>query len=151
MHRQLGRIDVCAGCARGHPLPAGRWDGGHCCGGQTREIFAPLEVAALKLSGVSAHRYRPPRGEHAGCALRGPIGCSVEAAERPTICLRYICIELRQALKDDGRWPPIAALNRQLGQRFVEFAREVGAEAPDDGISFSRGVARASSGALRDL
>jgi hypothetical protein len=149
MHRQLGRIDVCAGCARNHPLPAGRWDGGHCCGGQTLRIFAPLEVAALKLGGVAVRRYRAPRDEHAGCAFRGPSGCSLAAAERPTICLRYVCIELRQTLKDDGRWPPIAALNRQLSRRFADFVRELGADAQDDGMSFSPGGARASSGVPR--
>jgi hypothetical protein len=149
MHGRLGRVDICGGCAEGHPLPAGRWDGGHCCGGQTLEIFAPLEVAALKLGGVSALRYRLPDAEHAGCAFRGPTGCSLAAAERPTICLRYVCIELRQALKEDGRWPPIAALNRQLGQRFAQFARALGADEPGDAFSITRGAGQASSGALR--
>lgn len=36
----LGEVESCKGCARGHPLPNGRWAGGHCCGGRTEQIFS---------------------------------------------------------------------------------------------------------------
>src|SRR5689334_10220659 len=37
----LRRADLrtCHACARGRSLPHGRWDGGHCCGGHTHDIF----------------------------------------------------------------------------------------------------------------
>lgn len=149
MHRELGRVELCGSCARGHPLPSGRWNGGHCCGGRTLDIFTAGEVAALKLSGVALRRCQPPRADHAGCAFRGPTGCSLSPVERPTICLRYVCTELRQALKREGRWPAVAVLNRQLRDRFAELVQAIGAEEPAAPVGLSRGVARASSDALR--
>ena len=125
MHRLLGEVPLCARCARGHPLPAGRWAGGHCCGGRTLEIFAPIEVAALKLSGVTGRDFRPPRCDHAGCAFRGPAGCSLPAAVRPTICLRHVCFELRAELKQQGRWAKVARLEVRLGRAFADFAAAI--------------------------
>ena len=71
----LAGVASCSGCARGHPLPHGRWRGGHCCG-------------------TRGERLSPPAGDHAGCAFRGPDGCSLAPADRPSLCVRYICREL---------------------------------------------------------
>src|SRR4051812_2194735 len=49
----FGAVASCSGCARGHPLPHGRWNGGHCCGGRTDGVFSDVEVAALRLSGTT--------------------------------------------------------------------------------------------------
>ena len=83
LSQALGRPAICARCARGHPWPAGRWDGGHCCGARTLDLFSADEVAALKWSGTTARNLLPPRSEHHGCAFRGPSGCSLPAADRP--------------------------------------------------------------------
>ena len=120
---ELEHADVqsCHGCARGHPLPAGRWAGGHCCGGNTLEIFSATEVAALKLAGTTPRDWKPPRDEHAGCAFRGHDGCSLPPEDRPTICLRYICLELREELKSRGQQPvfELAAALRDAQERFA--------------------------------
>lgn len=116
MLEALGEVDACARCAEGHPWPAGRWAGGHCCGGRTLKIFAPEEVAALKLARTGGRRWRPPRSDHAGCVFRGPQGCSLAAADRPTICVRFVCVELRQELIERGRWPAVARLNTRMAK-----------------------------------
>jgi hypothetical protein len=128
MTAALGEVASCSRCARGHPLPAGRWEGGHCCGGRTLDIFAPLDVAALKLSGTALRRLRPPRTDHAGCVFRGPLGCSLEPGDRPTICVRYVCLDLRQELIEMGRWKQVAPLNRRLAQLTAELGEAVGIE-----------------------
>lgn len=114
MFEAIGEVSACGGCAKGHPAPAGRWDGGHCCGGGTFRVFTPEEVAALKLGGTRLRDWRAPRGDHAGCAFRGPTGCSLEPEHRPTICVRYVCLELRAELREAPRWRRIGALGRKL-------------------------------------
>lgn len=98
----LGAVDACSGCARRHPLPHGRWDGGHCCGGRTDGVFTDAELGALRLSGTTPSSLRAPLGDHAGCAFRGPTGCSLAIADRPAICVRYLCRELEGELGERG-------------------------------------------------
>ncbi len=112
---------MCGSCAKGHPLPAGQYDGGHCCSGQTLELFSQDEVAALKLAGSAPAKMQPPRQVHAGCMFRGPRGCSLTPSDRPSICVRYCCIELRQQLRDGGQWARYSALARQLRDTFARF------------------------------
>lgn len=156
----FGSPVACARCARGHPLPAGRWDGGHCCGGRTLDIFSPLEAAMLKVGGTSTRRLRAPSGEHAGCAFRTARGCCLDPADRPTICLRHVCGELRQELLGSRRWARLMVLRRRLGELSREFADVVGLAQDAAGSPFeptvacnpsetTRGVAPASSGASR--
>lgn len=125
MLRALAAVEVesCKSCATGHPLPHGRWDGGHCCGAPTLDIFSAGEVAALKLGGSRAAELAPPHDDHAGCVFRGSTGCSLSADDRPTICVRYICPELRMELRSQPEWQQISELARALGdtyRRFVE-------------------------------
>lgn len=110
---------ACGTCAAGHPTPHGRWDGGHCCGCRTDNVFTPHEVAALKLAGTRPTRLDPPRSDHAGCAFRGPTGCSLHPEDRPTICVRYVCPTLRMELRDEPRWREIARLRRELTDTFA--------------------------------
>jgi hypothetical protein len=98
----LAGVESCAGCAKGHPLPHGRWHGGHCCGTRTELVFTDDEVAALRLAGTTPSSLRPPEGDHAGCAFRGPEGCSLGPADRPNICVRFICRELDEELDVRG-------------------------------------------------
>lgn len=127
----FGAVDACRGCASGRPPPAGRWTGGACCGTRTLDVFSPDEVAALKLGGTRDADLRAPRADHAGCAFRGPEGCSLPAVHRPNVCVRYICLELRAELHDRPDWRNLGKLARALQQtfeRFVALRRE--AEVP---------------------
>jgi len=119
----LEGVESCSGCARGHPLPNGRWDGGHCCGGKTAEIFSDDEVAALYLGGTRPEHLIAPSSDHAGCAFRGATGCSLAPADRPTLCVRYICRELDRELADRGDRAGIRALRTELERLFGALSR----------------------------
>ncbi len=120
MVEALEGVSACGGCAKGHPEPAGRWSGGHCCGGGTFRVFTQNEVAALKLAGTRMRDLRPPVGDHAGCAFRGATGCSLAPEHRPTICVRFICLELRAELRHQPRFKRIAGLDRAMQKRHRE-------------------------------
>jgi len=126
MHKGLGEVESCGRCAEGHPLPNGRWQGGHCCGTETHKLFSPAELAALKLSGTTPSKLVAPRSDHAGCAFRGPDGCSLDVADRPNLCVRFICRELSAELRDRGDHPKLRALSKQIEETFIRFvaARE---------------------------
>ncbi len=121
--RLLDGATSCSGCARGHSLPHGRWSGGQCCGGRTEEIFTDHELAALRLSGTTPSRLAPPRSDHAGCAFRGPLGCSLDVADRPNLCVRYICRELEGELAERGTLGDVKKAARALGRAFDDFVR----------------------------
>jgi hypothetical protein len=123
----LGDVASCTRCARGHPLPAGRWSGGHCCSAPTAAVFTPDEVAALALGGTNPSRLTPPRSDHAGCAFRGPDACSLDAADRPNICVRYVCLDLGRELREDGRAERVNRLKNELGKTFERFVEAVSA------------------------
>jgi len=118
----LASVSACGGCARGHSLPHGRWNGGQCCGGNTEGIFTDDELAALRLSGTTPARLAPPHSDHAGCAFRGPEGCSLTVADRPNLCVRYICRELEAELVSMGTMPRVKTLARELGDTFKRFS-----------------------------
>jgi hypothetical protein len=119
----LSDVASCGGCAEGHPLPHGRWNGGHCCGCQTVQVFTDDEVAALRLSGTTPARLAPPVSDHAGCVFRGPEGCSLDVADRPNLCVRFVCRELEGELGARGDLPRIKALAAELGATFKRFSR----------------------------
>ena len=126
----------CSRCARGHPLPHGRYPGGHCCGTGTTHVFTDEEVAALRLSGTTPRRLVTPTGDHSGCAFRGTHGCSLDVADRPNICVRYICLELERELRARGDLRSIRALCVTLAKGFDRL-RDVRAETtmePDGGV-----------------
>lgn len=118
----LGDVRSCSGCARGRSLPHGRWNGGQCCGGRTEDIFTDDELGALRLSGTTPERLAPPRSDHAGCAFRGPEGCSLDVADRPNLCVRYVCRELERELAESGALPRVKKLAAQLGRTFTRFS-----------------------------
>ncbi len=119
----LAGVTACGGCARGHSLPHGRWNGGQCCGGRTENIFTDDELRALRLSGTTPGRLEPPRSDHAGCAFRGPEGCSLEVADRPNLCVRYVCRELEGELRSRAVLPEVKRVARALGKTFDQLAR----------------------------
>src|SRR5262249_35227729 len=101
-----------------------RYRGGHCCSGRTEEIFSDAEVASLRLSGTTAGRLSPPPpSDHAGCAFRGPSGCSLEPEDRPSLCVGYICQELKAELQRLDNGPKIKALAAELRSTFERFSR----------------------------
>lgn len=114
----LGGVESCSRCAKNHPLPHGRWNGGHCCGTETTKVFTDDEVAALRLAGTTPARLVPPRGDHAGCAFRGPEGCSLAVADRPNICVRFVCLELEAELRERGDLREIKAIGAALNKAF---------------------------------
>jgi len=116
-------VRACTGCARGRPLPHGKWNGGFCCGGATAGVFDDDEVAALALGGTRPRDLKAPAGEQAGCAFRGPEGCNLSAEDRPNLCVRFACRELESELKASGDWERVRALTKQLETLFARFTR----------------------------
>lgn len=126
----LGSVESCSDCARGHPLPFGRWAGGHCCGGRTDALFTDDELAALKLGGTRLASLRPPRSELAGCVFRASDGCSLMPRDRPSLCVRYTCRELEGELTERGDRARISELQAEIARVFTAFvARRRRAEA----------------------
>jgi hypothetical protein len=129
----MGAVEACSGCAAGHPLPFGRWVGGHCCGGRTATLFTDDELAALKLAGTTPARLVAPDSDVAGCAFRGPDGCSLGARDRPNLCTRYLCRDLERELKQRGDLAPIAEIGERIRVVFERFAR-LRVEAAEDAL-----------------
>jgi hypothetical protein len=121
---QFGAVEACGRCMR--PRSA-YWPGGQCCSGHTQRLFTEHELAALKLAGTTPALLRAPRGEHDGCAFRGPRGCSLGAAHRPCLCVRYTCRELQSELDQRNDIRAITRLQQELRvgfERFVERRQE---------------------------
>lgn len=101
-------------------MPAGLFSGGHCCSGNTLEIFHVHEIEILALTGTKFADLRAPQSLHAGCAFRGPSACSLSMENRPSLCIRYLCRELRDELNRKER-KDILRLAERLGQEWEEF------------------------------
>lgn len=114
MSAAFEHVDACRSCAKGRPEPHGHWRGGACCGASTLDLFSQPEVASLKLAGISASDLTPPEGDHAGCAFRGEDGCSLSPEQRPSICVRYVCLELRAEVIEKPEWRRISELGAAL-------------------------------------
>lgn len=121
---ELTRVTSCTRCAVGAPWPRGGYDGGDCCAGVTADLFDDNELAALAHAGTRPRDLVAPRGAdaHAGCAFRGPRGCTLEVAHRPGRCVHYLCDTLRRELHAGGTLDAVearlAALNEAM-QRFT--------------------------------
>ena len=116
-------VTSCAHCAKGAPDPNGRWDGGFCCGGHTEALFDEDQLTVLMAGGTSRRFLTLPRSAHAGCAFRGPTGCSLVAGNRPTLCVAYICDELRGELAQRSLLAPIERLIEDLLKDFERFKK----------------------------
>jgi hypothetical protein len=116
-------VESCRGCARGEPLPKGRWDGGRCCGTETALVFSPHEVRALDAAAVRASELVPPDDELAGCVFRGARGCSLAVEHRATICLVYACADLKTEIASSARNELIQTLRSELSEAFDAFVR----------------------------
>ncbi|HVV88570.1 MAG TPA: hypothetical protein VHE35_36250 [Kofleriaceae bacterium] len=133
----LGSVVSCRTCAVGQPRPMGHHDGGACCSGVTAELFDERELAALVHAGTRAHDLTPPAGAdaHAGCAFRGPRGCTLAVEHRPGRCVHYLCDSLRRELHRLGRLDATeaalaehdAAMRRFTAARQARLDRELAA------------------------
>ncbi len=119
----LDGVQACATCAMRHPLPNGRWDGGHCCGGSTENVFTEIEIASLRIAGTRPSHFRAPSSDQAGCVFRGPTGCSLPPEHRPNICVRYLCRKLRQELRERDDIERVLPLCEEIYRTFTQFAR----------------------------
>jgi len=135
--RALEAVQACRRCGAGHPPPHGRWDGGYCCGAPTDVLFTDDEVAALRLAGTTPRRLRPPTGDHAGCAFRGPQGCALAPGDRPTCCVRYLCRDLTRELHARGDLAAIEALVDELDATHLRFVTLRAARLDDEAVGLS--------------
>ena len=121
---ELRAVASCSTCATGAPWPRGGYDGGDCCAGVTADLFDDNELAALAHAGTHARDLVAPAGAdaHAGCAFRGPRGCTLDVEHRPGRCVHYVCDILRRELHARGQLDAVegklADLNRTM-QQFV--------------------------------
>lgn len=116
----LTETTACHTCATGKRWPRGAHAGGDCCSGVTADLFDDDEVAALAAAGTRPRDLRAPRGDHAGCAFRGELGCTLEAADRPMRCVHYTCMILRRELKANRALASTDAILVQLKGRMAE-------------------------------
>lgn len=121
LSRAIGTVVSCRTCAVGHPPPHGHFAGGHCCGLQTADAFNADEIAALRQSGTRPAHLQLPKGDHAGCAFRGPTGCSIAVPHRPNLCLRYICPDLARELGRRGDLDAIEAIGVRMENAYLRF------------------------------
>ena len=117
----MGTIRSCASCATGCEAPHGRWDGGFCCGGETLGVFCDDEIAALAAAGT---RYLPaPTDDHAGCAFRGPVGCTLTPADRPNLCTVFLCTDATREVHDRAILGRIEEISERVNERYQALAR----------------------------
>jgi hypothetical protein len=129
---ELGPVRACGACTAGRPWPEGAYAGGQCCSGHTADVFTDDEVAALALGGTRPRDLAPPPDAPAGCAFRGPTSCSLDPADRPTVCARYLCRDLRAELHAAGRLADLQARVDQLEALYQRFADLRGARRRDE-------------------
>lgn len=136
---ELQGTEACAGCARRCTLgPPPAWEGGLCCSGETSALFTTDELAALRAAGTRLKDLRPPRTLHDGCIFRAEHGCTLAPADRPNLCVRFLCRDLSRELAARGKIRRVVALCDEIERTFAAFveatrpakARE-GQEAPD--------------------
>jgi hypothetical protein len=118
---ELHAVASCATCATGQPWPRGHYDGGDCCSGVTEVLFDEDELAALVHAGTRARDLVAPRETHAGCAFRGPRGCTLAVDHRPARCVHYICDVLRRELHDRGQLDTVEGKLAELDRTMQKF------------------------------
>ena len=119
----LHAISSCHTCATGQPWPRGGYDGGDCCSGVTADLFDDNELAALAHAGTRPRDLVAPGGSdaHAGCAFRGPRGCTLDVMHRPSRCVHYLCDMLRRELFTRGQLDAVEAKLAELHRAMQQF------------------------------
>ena len=120
---ELHAISSCRTCATGQPGPGNGYDGGACCSGVTAHLFDDHELAALAHAGTRPRDLVPPGGSdaHAGCAFRGPRGCTLDVMHRPGRCVHYLCDALRRELFKRGQLDAVEAKLAELDRAMQQF------------------------------
>ncbi len=119
----MGPLAVCARCAVGRPPPHGEGQGGFCCGGATEEIFDADELCALRLAGTTMAHLVPARPGLGGCLFRGPEGCVLPLAHRPSVCVVHLCPEASRELHRAGRLDTVERRSAELHLYLHHFRR----------------------------
>ncbi len=118
-----GAVSQCSRCGTGMPPPGGAFAGGHCCSGRTLDLFNDDEIAMLAQGGTRLADLAAPTTEHAGCAFRAPTRCTLAVEDRPALCSRFACNDLRRELFDRGRLDRIEQLEAELDDAYRRFSR----------------------------
>ena len=118
-----GAVEECGRCGTKMPLPGGAFAGGYCCQAATADLFSDDEVALLAQGGTRLADLEAPRSLHAGCTFRGDKGCTLETEDRPAVCVRFACAELRRELHRKGRLDEVERLETALDEAYNHFAR----------------------------
>lgn len=118
-----GAVDECSRCGTGMPLPGGAFAGGFCCQAATADLFSDDEVALLAQGGTRLADLTAPRSQHAGCSFRGETACTLETEDRPAVCVRFACTELRRELHRKGRLDDIERVEAALDEAYKRFAQ----------------------------
>jgi hypothetical protein len=114
----FGAPQACGVCAR----PASRdWAGGDCCTARSERLFTDDELGALRLSGTTPARLQPANADRDGCPFCGKDGCSLAPADRPNVCVRYLCRAVDAELRRRGDRGQIAELQTELQRAFDRF------------------------------
>jgi hypothetical protein len=130
----LNEVSSCRSCATGLPAPHGSYAGGACCAGVTAQLFDERELTALALAGTRPSDLTPPAGAdlHAGCAFRGPRGCTLDVAHRPARCVLYVCETLTRELHRAGQLDDIERMLAELRREATELFAALSARADRD-------------------
>jgi len=120
---ELHSISSCRTCATGQPWSRDGYDGGDCCSGVTADLFDDNELASLAHAGTRPRDLVPPGGAdaHAGCAFRGPRGCTLDVMHRPGRCVHYLCDTLRRELFKRGQLDAVEAKLAELHRAMQQF------------------------------
>ena len=116
---ELGQRRACTACVRPQ---SDDWPGGHCCSGCTEDLFPDDELKALKLSGTKRRHWKTPHSDHRGCAFRSPKGCALAPAHRPSLCVRYACLDLQREIDLGKNADDINRLQEELRLESLHFS-----------------------------
>ena len=108
-----GTPRCCGVCAARLPDAPPRFAGGFCCGSKSAPVTLERELAVLLLDGYRLAA-APATRAHAGCLFRTPEGCTLSPAARPSLCVCYLCTDLKRELHARGVLARVVALSDEL-------------------------------------
>jgi hypothetical protein len=96
-----GAPRCCAVCAARLPEALPQFPGGFCCGSEAPPVTLERELAVLLL-GDHHLDAAPATRVHSGCLFRTPAGCTLAPARRPSLCVGFLCNDLKRELCERG-------------------------------------------------
>jgi hypothetical protein len=131
LRARIGELTGAPACCRtcAHRLPGGHPDfaGGHCCGGETAGVTSARELTPLALAGSRVDRAPTARRLH-GCLFRTPVGCTLAARDRPSLCVAYLCRDLAAELHARGVLEGVLRLREELEAGVLRLERALSAQ-----------------------